>query len=74
MQIIRFGQRMTYSEPGDWLRIVTASADKTARIWDTHLQTTSVRNLLAEACARLNGLTKLTRERCASPATPTACP
>ena len=46
----------------DGSRIVTASADKTARIWDAHLQTMSVKDLLAEACARLAGVTKLTRE------------
>jgi WD40 repeat protein len=46
----------------DGSRIVTASGDKTARIWDAHLQTMSVKGLLAEACARLAGLTKLTRD------------
>ena len=46
----------------DGSRIVTASADKTARIWDAHLQTMSVKDLLAEACARLAGVTKLTRD------------
>jgi WD40 repeat protein len=46
----------------DGSRIVTASADKTARIWDAHLQTMSVGSLLAEVCARLTGLTKLTRD------------
>ena len=47
----------------DGSRIVTASwDDKTARIWDAHLQTMSVKGLLAEACARLAGLTKLTRD------------
>jgi hypothetical protein len=34
----------------------------TARIWDAHLLTMSVKDLLAEACARLGGVTKLTRE------------
>ena len=37
----------------DGSRIVTASGDKTARIWDAHLQTMSAKDLLAEACARL---------------------
>ena len=46
----------------DGSRIVTASWDKTARIWDAHLQTMSVRSLLAEVCARLTGSTKLTRD------------
>ena len=46
----------------DGSRIVTASADKTARIWDVHLQTMPVKDLLAEACARLAGVTKLTRD------------
>ena len=46
----------------DGSRIVTASGDKTARIWDAHLQTMAVKDLLAEACVRLAGLTKLTRE------------
>ena len=46
----------------DGSRIVTASEDKTARIWDAHLETMSVKDLLVEACARLGGLTKLTRE------------
>ena len=46
----------------DGSRIVTASGDKTARIWDAHLQTMSVKDLLAEACARLAGLSKLTRD------------
>jgi WD40 repeat protein len=46
----------------DGSRIVTASWDKTARIWDAHLQTMSATDLLVEACARLAGVTKLTRE------------
>jgi hypothetical protein len=46
----------------DGSRIVTASSDKTARVWDVHLQMMSAKNLLAEACARLAGLTKLTRD------------
>jgi WD40 repeat protein len=46
----------------DGTRIVTASQDKTARIWDAHLQAISIDNLLAEACAHLGVLTKLTRD------------
>ena len=46
----------------DRSRIVTASWDKTARIWDAHLQKMSVKDLLVEVCARLAGVTKLTRE------------
>jgi len=46
----------------DGSRIVTASGDETARIWDVHLQTMSVKDLLAEACLHLAGVTKLTRE------------
>jgi WD40 repeat protein len=42
--------------------IVTASLDGIARIWDAHLQTMAVKDLLAQACARLAGVTKLTRE------------
>ena len=46
----------------DGSRIVTASGDKTARIWDAHLQTMAVKDLLAEACVHLAGVTKLTRD------------
>ena len=46
----------------DGSRIVTASGDKTALIWGAHLQTMSAKDLLVEACARLAGVTKLTRE------------
>jgi WD40 repeat protein/MinD-like ATPase involved in chromosome partitioning or flagellar assembly len=46
----------------DGSRIVTASEDRSARIWDVRLQTMSVKDLLAEACVRLAGLTKLTRD------------
>jgi WD40 repeat protein len=46
----------------DGSHIVTASWDKTARIWDTHLETMSVKGLLTEACARLTGKTKLSRD------------
>ena len=43
-------------------RIVTASADHTARIWDAHLQRMDAKGLLGQACARLAGVTELTRE------------
>ena len=46
----------------DGSRIVTVSKDKTTRIWDVHLQTMPVKDLLAETCARLSGLTELTRD------------
>jgi WD40 repeat protein len=46
----------------DGSRIVTASRDRTARLWDARLQTMPVKNLLVEACARLAGVTKLTRD------------
>src|SRR5262249_42235336 len=46
----------------DGSRIVTASSDKTARIWDARLETRGVKGLVAEACAHLAGLTKLTRD------------
>ena len=46
----------------DGLRVFTASDDETARIWDVHLQTMSAKDLLAEACARLAGVTTLTRD------------
>ncbi len=46
----------------DGSRIVTASYDMTARIWDVHLETMSVKGLLVEACVRLAGQTKLTRD------------
>jgi len=44
----------------DGSRIVTASDDKTARIWDAQMM--AVKALLVEACARLAGLAKLTRD------------
>ena len=47
----------------DGSRIVTASWDKTARIWDAHLRLMEVKeDLLKQACARLAGLATLTRE------------
>jgi WD40 repeat protein len=50
----------TFSRDGS--RIVTASADKTARIWNARLHTMSVKDLLLEACVRLVGMRKLTRD------------
>jgi hypothetical protein len=41
-----------------WLR----PDDNSSRLWDAGLQRMSVKDLLAEACARLAGATKLTRE------------
>ena len=46
----------------DGTRIVTASGDKTTRLWDTHLQMMPAKDLLAEVCTRLASLTKLTRD------------
>jgi WD40 repeat protein len=46
----------------DGSRIVTASFDKTARIWDVHLQKMPAQSLLGEVCAHLTGLMRLTRE------------
>jgi hypothetical protein len=44
-------------------RIVTASEDNTARIWDAWLETMQAKDhLLEESCARLAGVTKLTRD------------
>ena len=38
------------------------SLDRTDRIWDAHLETRSVKDLLTEACTRLLDFTKLTRD------------
>jgi WD40 repeat protein len=46
----------------DGSRIVTASLDRTACIWDARLEIMSMEGLLAEACLRLSGATKLTRD------------
>jgi WD40 repeat protein len=46
----------------DGSHIVTASQDNVARIWDVRLETMSAKGLLAEACARLAGVTQLTRD------------
>jgi WD40 repeat protein len=45
----------------DGSRIVTASADKTSRIWDSRFATMSTNDLLVQACKQLHGFTKLTR-------------
>jgi WD domain, G-beta repeat len=45
----------------DGTRIVTASWDETARIWDTHFATMSTQDLMREVCTWLGpGLTTLT--------------
>ncbi len=46
----------------DGSRIVVASEDKTARIWDARIGTMSTKELVAEACLRMRGLTKLSRD------------
>jgi WD40 repeat protein len=45
----------------DGSRIVTASHDRTARIWDIPVLSFSAKELLEEACSRLRGLSQLTR-------------
>jgi len=45
-------------------RIVTASRDKTARVWDVHFATMSTNGLLVETCTRrLHGLSLTTMSR-----------
>jgi hypothetical protein len=39
-----------------------ASEDKTARIWDTPIATMATKQLMAEVCLQLHGLTRLTRD------------
>jgi WD40 repeat protein len=47
----------------DGTRIVTASWDMTARIWDSHVAVMLTKDLLVEVCTRrLRGLTKLGRD------------
>jgi hypothetical protein len=47
----------------DAARIVTASADHTARVWDVEFATMPLRDLVAEVCLRrLRGRTTLTRD------------
>ena len=48
--------------PDGW-RIVTASEDTTAQIWDAHFAMMSAKDLVLEVCThRLHGLTKLSRD------------
>ena len=42
--------------------VATASKDKTARIWDVHFAVMPTKSLLAKACLRLLGFSKLSRE------------
>jgi len=47
----------------DGARIVTASGDTTARIWDTHFATMSTKDLVEEVCTRrLRGVATLSGE------------
>jgi WD40 repeat protein len=46
----------------DGSRIVTASGDRTARVWDVRLYQLSTSDPFVEACRRLAGVTKLTRD------------
>jgi WD40 repeat protein len=47
----------------DGSRIVTASIDRLARIWDVHFATMSSEGLVAEVCSHLlRGSTKLSRD------------
>jgi WD40 repeat protein len=46
----------------DGARILVASEDKTARIWDARIGTMSTKELIAAACLRLRGLTRLSRD------------
>src|SRR5262249_57683139 len=45
----------------DGVRILVASEDNTARIWDAPIATMSTKALMADACLRMHGLTRLTR-------------
>lgn len=43
--------------------MVTGSQDQTARVWDAHLLTAPVKDLILEACTRkLRGISTLTRD------------
>jgi WD40 repeat protein len=46
----------------DGVRILVASEDKTARIWDAPIATMATKELMAQACLQLHGLTRLTRD------------
>jgi WD40 repeat protein len=51
----------TFSPDGS--RVITASGDKTARIWDVQAATMSTRELVADACGnRLRDPSKLSRD------------
>jgi hypothetical protein len=39
-----------------------ASEDKTARIWDAPIATMTTKELMAQACLQIHGLSKLTRD------------
>ena len=66
--------RLTLAGHEDWVqsaafspdgtRIVTASADRTARIWDVRFATMSAQGLIIEVCTRrLPGMTNLNRDQ-----------
>src|SRR5262249_3677533 len=46
----------------DGIRILVASEDKTARIWDAPIATMATKELMAQACLQIHGLSKLTRD------------
>jgi WD40 repeat protein len=47
----------------DGTRIVTSSRDETVRIWDAHIATLPINDMIDEVCLRrLRGITKLTRD------------
>ena len=46
----------------DGVRILVASEDNTARIWEAPIATMSTKDLMVDACLRLHGLTRLTRD------------
>jgi hypothetical protein len=46
----------------DGARIVTASTDDTARVWDASLYVLPSAGLILEACKRLGGVSKFTRD------------
>ena len=45
-----------------WVAHCHGSEDKTARVWDARIGTMSTKELIAEACLRLRGLTRLSRD------------
>ena len=46
----------------DGERVVTASGDRTARVWNVRVLTMSTTELVKETCARLVGISKFTRD------------